>query len=271
MPRRRRFTRIPKSKDVGRTVRRAWKSPKFFVRPLKNATEFVHELPFNIPDRIRDKQLASFMALFPTQTVDVRKELEAAYKKATYKGTPVRRLIRRALRKVFNDAIMVIFSKAKKSADPYAQYLKGGRESFAKAARPRRIPNTKVRNRRAVRLAKLYKKISPSARQILIFVQGHRDLHPEEDLRWLVEERFRSSWVRHITQGQALEHLPEIPGYERTATLGNLRWTARQLTIGTIWCIEDENKVQPQLSANTILEDYLPLGKKLLKGSSRDR
>jgi hypothetical protein len=271
MPRRRRFPRIPKSADVGKTARRAWKSPRFFVRPLKNVTEFVHQLPFNIPDRIRKKQLAIFMALFTTQTVDVGQELEAAYKKATYKGIPVRRLIRRALRKVFNDAIMVIFSKAKKSGDKYAKDLKGGRKSFAKAARPRRTPDTKFRNRRAMRLASLYEKISPSARQIRIFVQEHRGQQSEEDLRRLVEERFRSSWVRHITQGQALAHLPEIPGYERTATLGNLRWTARQLTVGIIWCIENKNKVQPQLSANTILEDYLPLGRQLLEKQAARR
>jgi hypothetical protein len=260
-----RFPRIPKSPDCGKVTRLIWKSPDFYVRPIDNSTEFVHRLGFLIPDRVREKQLASFMMLFSAQTIDICKELETAYRTATYKGMTVARLIDGALRSVLTEAMTEIFMKAKKSNDPFAKFMEGGREEFAAAARPRRLPQGEFRNQRAIRLAGLYEDLFPKVKQIHSWVVTNKDQSNEKELRKGLEEHFSWPWVAHITRGEALQNLPEIPGYSLTTeTLGGLQWTVRQLTVGAIHRIEHQRRQLPSLNATTILEEYIPLGRKLL-------
>jgi hypothetical protein len=259
------FPRIPKAPDCGEVTRRIWKSPDFYVRPLDNSTEFVHRLSFLIPDRVRKKQLASFMMLFSAQTIDIKSELEAAYSRATYKGMSVPHLIDSALRSVLTEAMAQIFIKAKDSKDPNAKYMEGGREEFTKAARPRRPPKTEFRKQRAIRLARLYETLFPKVKEIRSWVAANKDHSNEKELRKGIEEHFSWPWVIDITRGEALQNLPEIPGYSRTTdTLGGLQWTVRQLTVGVIHRIDHQRRQLPSLNATTILEEYIPLGRKLL-------
>jgi hypothetical protein len=263
-----RFPRIPKSFDCGKVTRLVWQTPEFEVRQTDNSTEFVHRLGFLVPERVRTKQVATFTMLFSTQTIDIKSELEGAYARASYKGIPVARLVDTALRSVLTEALSEIFMKAKKSKDPHAKYMKGGRKTFAKAARPRRLPKTEFRNQRAIRLARLYERLVPQVKQIYSWVAALDDRTNESELREKLEERFSWPWIAHVTRGEALQNLPEIPGYSRTTdTLGGLEWTVRQLTVGVICCIEHRRRALPSLNATTILEEYIPLGRKLLKKS----
>jgi len=143
--------------------------------------------------------------------------------------------------------------------------MKGGRKTFAKAARPRRRPHTESRNQRAIQLARLYEALSPKVKQIHSWVVANVDQSNEQKLRDDLEKRVSWPWVADIVRGEALQNLPEIPGYSRTTdTLGGLEWTVRQLTVGIIKCIDNERQEYPSLSPNTILEHYIPLGRKLL-------
>jgi hypothetical protein len=266
----RRFTRITTAVDSGRVTSMIWRSPEFSVGEIDKSTVFVHRLPFLIPEKIRRKQIGTYTMLFSSQQVDMADELEKAYPNTKYRGIPVGRLIDRALRSVLNKAMAEIFMKAKNSNDPYAKYMKGDRKVFAKAARPQRLPQKKRMEKRAIRLARQYETLSPTIVKIRRSIQefsskpengGNEEKLIEDLKRW-----FSEPWIPLVVSGVALQNLPEIPGYGKNAeTLIGLDWTARQLTVGIIKCIEDKRKEQPSLNANTIMEDYLPLGRKLLK------
>lgn len=268
-----RFPRLINASISGELTRQIWRTLKFSVREPDNATEFVHRLPLRIPEGIRGRQSAAFHTLFSFQAVDIKKEIEEAYGRATYKGIPVGRLINGALRKVLTVAMAEIFSKARKSDNPYARYLKGGRKAFARAARPRRAPQAKLRRVRAIRLARLYDdKVLPRAREILDFLKQYGPKNKNEDeLRRDLEEKFLKRWIAPITRGEALQHLPEIPGHEARQTLSNLDCTPRQLAVGIVWSIENRRGERPSLSAITILETYLPLGRKLSENNRSTR
>jgi hypothetical protein len=241
------------------------------VRETGHSTKFICRLPFCIPARIRRKQPATFMMLFSTQKVDMKQELEKAYWETTYKRVPVNRLIEGALRSVLTKAVSNIFMKAKRSNDPHAKYMEGGPEEFAKAARPRRVSNTKLREKRAIRLARLYQKVLPTAAEILEFMKHCDHKNDHERCKTDLEKNFPKSWITYVTRGGALRHLPEIPGHDTSQSLDNLDCTPRQLAVGVVWSVEDARGEQPSLSANTILQDYIPLGAKLLGISSFSR
>jgi hypothetical protein len=89
----------------------------------------------------------------------------------------------------------------------------------------------------------------------------HKNDH--DRLRINVEEKFPKPWIAHITRGEALQNLPEIPAHDTRQTLNKLNCTPRQLAVGIVWAIENERGEQPSLNATTILEEYIPLGRKL--------
>ena len=266
----RRFPRIPTAIDAGKTTGLIWRSTDFSVREVDNSTEFIHRLPFLIPDKIRSKQIGTFTMLFRSQSINVGEELEKAYPKTTYKGILVSQLIDRALRSVLNKTMAEIFMKAKESNDPHAKYLRGDRKAFAKAGKLKRPAQTKRIEKRAIRLASRYETILPTVVNIRGSIQEFniepKNVGDEAKLIRVLQKKFRKPWVAVLVSGLPLKNLPEIPGYGKSAdTLNGLDWTNRQLTIGIVKCIEDKRGEQPSLSANTIMEDYLPLGRRLLK------
>lgn len=269
----RRFPRIPTSKAVGEATRRVWQPGKFFVREnkAKGVTDFVYRLPFLIPQQFRKSAPAIFKMLFASQKIDVKSELEKTYPTTKYKGTNISKLIDRALYGLFSKMMGAIFIRAKKSGDPFAKYLKGGRKTFVSEARPRRISDEVNRNRRAMRLARRYKILHPQVLKLREFIKTHPDRNNEAALRSAIEKKFTARWIVHVTKGNALQNLPDVPGYGRsTDTLGKLKeWTARQLAVGIICC--EESETTPRLNATTIMEDYIPLGNRLLRRSRRKK
>jgi hypothetical protein len=262
----RRFARIPQAGDVGKMNRDIWRSPEFSFRPIKAATEFVHTLPFLIPERIQKLQPAIFTMLFSSQAIDLEQEIMKAYERAEYCDRPVQKLIPGALHAVLQEAIFEIFKKSKKSRDPYAIYLKGGRKSYSEQARPRRRPNKSFRDERAERLASRYNILFPKVAEFRGFIQSYKNKQDESDLKKAVEKRFTQRWVPHVTQGQALQLLPNMPRDEQaTTTLGGLDWTNRELTAAILECEEKEKNIRPALRAGTILKYYVPRGRKKLR------
>jgi hypothetical protein len=266
----RRFPRIPTASDSGELTRLIWQIPAFSVQEIDNGTEFVHRLPFLIAEKIRRKRVGIFTMFFRSQDVNVGEELERAYRKTKYKGTAVNQLIDRALRSVLNEAMAEIFMKAKHSTDLHARYMLGGKEAFAKAARPRRLPDKNRKEQRAIRIARQYEKLFPMVVRIKLSINTYLEkgsgIKNEEKLCAYLKERFPQPWATFVISGAVLQMLPEIPGHQKSVdTLIGMAWTVRQLTVGIIKCLEDERKEGPFLSANTIMEDYLPLGRKLLK------
>jgi hypothetical protein len=83
-----RFARIPQAGDVGKMTRDIWLSPEFSFRPTKTATEFVHTLPFLIPNKIQKLQPAIFMMLFSSQAIEQRKKLGKLTKKQNTAAGP---------------------------------------------------------------------------------------------------------------------------------------------------------------------------------------
>lgn len=265
----RRFPRLPNAFDSGKTTRRIWKTPVFEFRPVGNETEFVYRLPFLIPERIREKHIPTFVMLFESQSIDLKAEVESAYPKTKYRGKSVAKLIGGSLRAVVNTAIAEVFMKAKQSKDPNAKYMEGTQEEFLKASRPVRKPDIRRKKQRAIRLARLDLQVRPVVAKIRRLVRGYQKDGEQDDskCRTRLEKDFSHKWVELVTQGAALQNMPDMGGsYSRsTDSLIDLDWTERQLRIGMIKCLEDQGKNEPKLSANTILEDYLPLGKQLLK------
>jgi hypothetical protein len=190
-------------------------------------------------------------------------------------------LIPSALHAVFQVAIFDIFKKGKKSTDEYAIYLKGGRKSYSEQARPRRRPDNSFRDERAKRIARRYEFLFPRVAKIRKFIERNRNVLYETDLHTAVEKEFPTPWIRHVTQGAALQELPNVPRHEHknlgttldsqneahdAPSLASLDWTVRQLTAAIITC--EETKIQTRLRASTILDNYLPRGRKLLSARS---
>jgi hypothetical protein len=83
-----------------------------------------------------------------------------------------------------------------------------------------------------------------------------------------VEASFPEEWIGPVIKGNALTNLPIVPGHlNRAELLGSLKWTPRQLAVGIIWCEERRDDQTFAFQPSTILEDYLPLGRKLNRES----
>jgi hypothetical protein len=259
-----RFPRIPTAKEVGRAIRSTWQKPAFRVKETHSSTEFTHRLNFLIPEAIQEQDHSVFTMLFEVQPVDLPGEIQKAYGRIKYKGLPIDELFHRALRKVFTEALFRVFIRAKKSGDPYAKYLKGGRKRFQDAATAKRTRQEEFRIKRAIRLARLYEKLRPFAERVLGFLHDQGQTCDQQELKRELEENFLKPWIIHVTSGKALQNLPDIPGHDSQSLLHRPSCTTRQLAVGIIWSIEYESGVQPSLSPNTIIEFYIPLGRRHL-------
>src|ERR1700722_7241055 len=166
-----RYPRIADSKHVGKLTFKMWRSLTFEIREVADATEFVHSLPFLLPKKLKKLDHAAFCTLFVDQEVNVKAMIEKAYQESKYKGKLVRSLLDSILRRVFQNAMADIFTKAKTSGGRHASLIKGDKRSFAKYARPRR---TRDANRRslAVLFARRYAIVKPEVVRLRKFVKG---------------------------------------------------------------------------------------------------
>ncbi len=275
-----RFPRIANARYVGNMVREMWISPAFTVRQTAQATEFVHSIPFQIPNRIRRLDHGTYLMLFKAQRVDIKAMLQTAYKKSKYKGNEVHDQVDRLLRRVFQDAMEDIFESAKTSQYKYAASIKGDRPSFAEHARPRRSDTTD-RGPLAVQFAKRYHEIYPEVVRLRKFLKGSKQRWNPIELKKAVENNFKAGWIRCVIYGDAFRLVPDVPDHYRVrlpnrrvanfsdgvTELGKLDWTARQLTAGIL---RSENS-SAGLTAATILRKYIPPGRKSLRRKQHPR
>jgi hypothetical protein len=271
-----RFPRIANAKFVGDMVRKMWISPVFTVRQTAKATEFVHSIPFQIPNRMKRLNHGTYSMLFEAQRVDIKATLQTAYKRSKYKRKVVHDLVDRLFRRVFQDAMEDIFENAKTSPYKYAASIKGDRATFAKHARPRRSGTTD-RGPLAVRFAERYDEIYPEVVRLYKFVEGFKQRWNPIELKKAVENNFKADWIRCVIDGDAFRLVPNVPNHCRDrlpnrsiagfkgglTALGKLDWTARQLTAG-ILASEKINSLAG-LAAATILDKYIPLGRKTIR------
>jgi hypothetical protein len=268
-----RYPRITDSKYAGQLTFKMWRSPTFEIREVADATEFVHSLPFLLPKKLKKLNHAAFYTLFVAQEVNVKAVIEKAYQKSKYKGKLVSSLLDPILRRVFQNAMADIFTKAKTSGDRHASLIKGDKRSFAKYARPRRIRDANRRSL-AVRFARRYAVVRPEIVRLRKFVKGFDQQKDNSELKQALEKDFKARWIRCVTEGNALRFIPAVPGYERLPFSGianlkdnitelrTLDWTARQLTVGIL--AEDKRSNPTKLKPKTILEIYIPLGNRIL-------
>jgi hypothetical protein len=263
-----RFRRNPTASDVGELAKRIWKRPKFRVLQTSRATEFVFRLRFNIHKKIRKKQLASYLLLFKRygdrrNQKTLRRALKQAYRSGHYASVRLRDQADRVLFRVLVEALTILFEEAKQSP-PYKGFLTDDIKAVLEAAKRKRRPPDSERGPRAKRMAQRYNELLPKVRLLRQFVGGHAQRSNEVILREAVKRNFPDEWIQAVISGAALKSLPEIPGRsESNVTLGGLNWTPRQLTVGIIRCEEHERDSMFSVTPNTILEDYLPLGRKL--------
>jgi len=250
--------------DIGEAARTVWRKPQFSVADAKRSTEFKHSLDFSLSGRLREKRLATYQMLFATQQVNWKQELAEAYKVATYKSVPVRVVCDAALYQVFLQALQEVSRKAKRSGAKYTDFLGGEPIELMKSARRTRRPNWDARRQRAIRLARRYEQLKRPLHRLRALVKNQLHLGTSE-LQILIGTKFKADLVKHIIRGVAFENLPDVHrNSKRPPSLENLEWTVRQLAVGIIKCEEDDRN-ETLLSPNTILKDYLPLGRRLLK------
>lgn len=259
-----RFGRYPDDINIASLAKQIWKKPKFSVKQEENYTDFNFRFKFSIPEKIREQELASYMLLFELNEMDWERALKMSYSKAYYGTDRVSQLAGSILYKTFVEALGILFEEANKPEGPYRGLLKGDAGTIRELAKRKRRPPVSERASAARRIAARYAELMPQVEAVRKYVRSHRGQFDESKLRVEVEKEFPFDWIKHATQGNALQHLPEIPGHpESTGSLKDLKWTPRQLTVGIIWC--EETKRDPNFSVrpNTILDSYLSTGNKL--------
>lgn len=265
-----RFPRYPTADDIGNLAKKIWKRPKFRVRQTHDSTEFIFSLGFNVPKKIKDKEQPSYYLLFDPKRTAFGKALIQAYREAYSGKNKARDLCERALYRVFAESMAILFEEAYRNKGLYKGYkgnLLGDATVVREAAKRKRRPPDSERKRRAKRIAKRYEQLLPKVKKLRAFVRDYPLPSDEPKLLEAVEASFSEEWIGLVIRGGALTSLPTVPGHSnRAESLGSLTWTSRQLAVAIIWCEHRDDRTFA-VAPTTILEDYLPLGRKLNRKS----
>jgi hypothetical protein len=267
-----RFPRFRTAGDIGTLARKIWKHPKFRVKLTADSTKFIFSLRFNIRKKIKKKDPASYDLLFDPKRTSFCKAFIQAYREA-YSGrnAKARDLCERALYKVFVDSLALLFEEADRTEGLYKGYkgnLSGDASVVRDAAKRKKRPPDLERKRCARRMSARYEELLPKVKELRRFVSDHPDCSDDTKLKVAVQAKYSDKWIESVTTGLALKHLPETSGHPNsTDSLGRLEWTPRQLTVAVIWCEERWRNPNFGAGPGTILEVYLPMGKRLNKAS----
>lgn len=259
-----RFPRYPNAADIARIAKQIWKKPRLTVKQKSGRTEFVFALDLDIAEKIRERQLASYMLLIHERKTSLKLALKKSYPKARYGSDRVPHLADRILFKVFVEALTILFEEANNIEGPYQGRLGEGGQKIRDLARRKQRPPDHERAEIARRMSTRYAELTPLVTQLKKFVRVNRTRFDEKALRVEVEKEFPTDWIKHVTRGDALKNLPEIPGHPTsTDSLSKLSWTPRQLSVAILLCEEKNRGSEFSIQPQTILESYLPLGRKL--------
>lgn len=259
-----RLPRYPTANDIGGLARKIWKRPKFRVGLPSNTTEFIFSLGFSIPKKVKNHHLAFHSLLFDPKRSAWSRALNRSYKEARQGSQRVRDVSERMLFKVFAQALAILFEEARLSEGPYKGFIEGDAQAVLETAKRRRRPPDRARKTCAKRMAERYDSLLPEVKALLKFITCPAQRVKNTNVAQVVGEQFSQEWVKHVTEGIALQNLPLIAGHDnRTECLMELKCTARQLTVGIIFAEERQRNPKFDLQPNTILEEYLPLGRRL--------
>jgi hypothetical protein len=258
----RRFRRSPGPQDIGEVVKKIWKPPKFMIREKKNRTEFVFFIKFNIARKIKGVEPAVHRLLFGPGRPSFRRVVKQAWRRAYYGRERVRDLTERVLLATCVDALAALYEEAD-LPKPLNARLSGGAEAVRNFAKRKRRPDSLQRKATAKRVAGRYAQLFPEVQALWKKLKSRPRTSDENSLKKVIEGEFCYTWIPHVVSGKALQNLPDIPAHGRVESLNGMKWTPRQLTVGIIWCEERERNQTFTVQPNTLLEDYLPLGRKL--------
>jgi hypothetical protein len=258
-----RFPRNPTAKDVGELAKQVWKVPVFHVKETSLTTTFVLKLNFSLTERIKSENETYHRLLFTTTGIPLYQALKQAYKDASYSSKTMPALFDGALFAMFRQSLKMLFEKAQTAQGLFKGHVEGNANSVLEESKRRRSPDLERRSM-ARRMAKRREELFPRVKELHKFIKNRPERSDEARLKLAVETNFSDEWIKHVTQGNALHNLPRIPGHEdRTESLGGLKWTPLQLTVGIIMCEALERNPHFALDPNTVLEVYLPFGRKL--------
>ena len=88
-----RFPRYPDAADIAELAKRIWKKPRFTVKQEEDYTEFNVRFKFSIPEKIRERQPASYTLLFELNNMNWKRALRKGYSKAYYGSDRVPQLL----------------------------------------------------------------------------------------------------------------------------------------------------------------------------------
>jgi hypothetical protein len=257
---------------MGDRVRRALqKRPHLRVEKHQNSLHFIFKFEGSVTRALREEHPRLYRILFNRRKRNNWPHiLKLAYHSKAYgqDGKTVKQWLRLWINRIFVNAFDVLLSRAlsenlgKEDRDYVEKEI-----AFYKTLLKRK-PGPPISHRRqeqdAIRFAKSHSQLMPQVRMLKAFLLRQK-MDDDKALGQAAENKFRFEWLHHVTQGTALQHLPTIDN-DPTTTKSQLngRWTARQLSVGIIYCKEEALKGRIRLQPNTIYR-YMNNGNVLLR------
>lgn len=268
-----RVTRAPNiAEDLRKIIN---KRPHLKINSRGHSLRLTFEFQASIPHTLRKKapQLCDALLGVKEHQAWVDTLLKVHSHSLVKKEKAAKVWLRRGFRKLLLDALSHLLAKSKVVGKKYEPSTKKQFDAIEQFRR-KRLP---VHNRRhgqkkdALAFANRHKELLPQVTDLRNFIADHREL-PEPELRLEIEKHptfGKRGWLRLVTRGNALQHMPVRRDYHEPATTdlkGN--WTSWQLSVGIIYCEEEAKVSRMRLSPNTIYYKYILCGNRIIKNNS---
>jgi hypothetical protein len=253
-------------------VRRALqKRPHLQIKKHRDSLDFIFKFEGSVTRALREDHPRLYRILFEPRTKrSWTNTLMLAYhgNGSERDKKSVKQWLRFWLNRIFVNAFDVLLDRAisENLSKEDRAYLEKQVEIHKNLLRRKSGPRKSKRRQKedAIRLARRHLRLVPQVRSLKAFVL-RQQTDDERVLREAAEKTFRFQWLRHVTQGAALQHLPTINN-DPTTTRSHLNggWSAWQLSVGIIYCEEEVLKGRTTLQPNTIYK-YINRGNILSK------
>lgn len=257
---------------MGDRVRRALqKRPHLRIEKHRNSLDFVFKFEGSVTRALREEHPQLYRIIFePRKNKSWTDVLMLAYhsEASGQDKKTVKQWLRFWLNRIFVNAFDVLLSRAtsenlsKEDRDYVEKQIAIHKDLLKRKSGPPRSQQRQEQD--AIRFARRHAQLMPQVRMLKAFLLRQK-MDDEKVLGQAAENEFQFEWLHHVTQGTALQHLPTIDN-DPTTTKSQLngRWTARQLSVGIIYCKEEALQGRIRLQPNTIYR-YINRGNVLLK------
>jgi hypothetical protein len=257
---------------MGSSLRRTLRQkPHLRIEKHGDSLDFIFKFEGSVTRALREEQPRLYDILFRQKESKYWPHvLKLAYhsKASGPDGKTVKQWLRLWLNRIFINAFDVLLSKAisenlSKDDRDYVEKEIAFHKTLLK--RKHGPPISQRRQEQdAIRFAQIHLQLMPQVKMLRAFVSRQK-ADDNKALGQTVENEFRFEWVHCVTRGTALQHLPTIDG-DLTTSKSQLNgsWTARQLSVGIIYCKEEALKGRVRLQPSTIYR-YINKGNVLLK------